>query len=136
MILGIILQVKILFMVMNVQMTVAATKQAIIGLKRRGLMMLMIVAENRNHLLKDVRRMLKKIIKNMTRKIKLLLMVLVVALILPISANAHPGRTNASGCHTCKTNCGSWGLKKGEYHCHVEKVKKAKTEAKSKAKNK
>lgn len=72
----------------------------------------------------------------MTREIKLLLMVLILALILPISANAHPGRTNASGCHTCKTNCKSWGLKKGEYHCHGEKVKKAKVEAKTKAKTK
>ncbi len=33
-------------------------------------------------------------------------------------ASAHPGRTNASGCHTCRTNCPKWGLKDGEYHCH------------------
>lgn len=31
---------------------------------------------------------------------------------------AHPGRTDAFGCHTCKTNCPSWGLYYGEYHCH------------------
>lgn len=32
---------------------------------------------------------------------------------------AHPGRTDStSGCHTCRTNCGSWGLSYGEYHCH------------------
>lgn len=31
---------------------------------------------------------------------------------------AHPGRTNSSGCHYCKTNCSSWGLDDGEYHCH------------------
>jgi micrococcal nuclease len=30
----------------------------------------------------------------------------------------HPGRTNASGCHTCRTNCAKWGLSTGEYHCH------------------
>ena len=33
-------------------------------------------------------------------------------------AAAHPGRTNASGCHTCRTNCSKWGLSTGQYHCH------------------
>lgn len=31
---------------------------------------------------------------------------------------AHPGRTDSSGCHTCRTNCASWGLRNGAYHCH------------------
>ncbi len=31
---------------------------------------------------------------------------------------AHPGNTDAYGCHTCRTNCPSWGLYYGEYHCH------------------
>jgi len=31
---------------------------------------------------------------------------------------AHPGRTDARGCHACRTNCAKWGLKTGEYHCH------------------
>lgn len=31
---------------------------------------------------------------------------------------AHPGRTDAAGCHTCRTNCPKWGLDFGEYHCH------------------
>lgn len=31
---------------------------------------------------------------------------------------AHPGRTDSSGGHTCRTNCGSWGLEYGEYHYH------------------
>lgn len=31
---------------------------------------------------------------------------------------AHPGRTDARGCHTCRTNCAKWGLRTGEYHCH------------------
>ncbi len=31
---------------------------------------------------------------------------------------AHPGRTDSSGCHTCRTNCPDWGLSYGEYHCH------------------
>lgn len=34
---------------------------------------------------------------------------------------AHPGRTDSSGCHTCRTNCASWGLSSGEYHCHQAK---------------
>ncbi len=33
-------------------------------------------------------------------------------------AGAHPGRTNSSGCHTCRTNCSKWGLRYGQYHCH------------------
>jgi len=35
---------------------------------------------------------------------------------------AHPGRTDGSGCHTCRTNCSSWGLSSGEYHCHRAKT--------------
>jgi hypothetical protein len=31
---------------------------------------------------------------------------------------AHPGNTDALGCHTCRTNCSNWGLSYGEYHCH------------------
>jgi hypothetical protein len=31
---------------------------------------------------------------------------------------AHPGRTDANGGHTCRTNCESWGLGYGEYHYH------------------
>jgi len=33
-------------------------------------------------------------------------------------ASAHPGRTDSNGGHTCRTNCGSWGLSTGEYHYH------------------
>jgi hypothetical protein len=31
---------------------------------------------------------------------------------------AHPGRTDASGGHTCRTNCDKWGYSYGEYHSH------------------
>jgi predicted DNA-binding protein YlxM (UPF0122 family) len=31
---------------------------------------------------------------------------------------AHPGRTDANGGHTCRTNCEKWGLDYGEYHYH------------------
>ena len=35
---------------------------------------------------------------------------------------AHPGNTDSSGCHTCRTNCPKWGLSTGEYHCHRAKT--------------
>lgn len=31
---------------------------------------------------------------------------------------AHPGRTDANGCHTCYTNCEKWGYEYGTKHCH------------------
>ncbi|PKN81930.1 MAG: hypothetical protein CVU47_04965 [Chloroflexi bacterium HGW-Chloroflexi-9] len=34
------------------------------------------------------------------------------------TAEAHPGNTDSSGCHTCRTNCPKWGLSYGQYHCH------------------
>jgi hypothetical protein len=34
------------------------------------------------------------------------------------NVEAHPGRTDASGGHTCRTNCENWGLSYGEYHYH------------------
>jgi len=34
------------------------------------------------------------------------------------TTSAHPGGTDSSGCHTCRTNCEDWGLEYGEYHCH------------------
>ncbi|PEF44626.1 hypothetical protein CON22_20805 [Bacillus cereus] len=44
-------------------------------------------------------------------------------LVAPISAYAHPGRTDANGGHTCRKNCAQWGLKDGEYHYHNKKEK-------------
>lgn len=49
---------------------------------------------------------------------KLLLTTGVALLVAPISAYAHPGRTDANGGHTCRTNCEKWGLQNGEYHYH------------------
>jgi hypothetical protein len=80
----------------------------------------------------------------MFKKFEILVLALVISLILPLSVFAHPGRTDANGCHTCRTNCESWGLKYGEYHCHGGNVKEtvkevkntAKTEAKKIAKTK
>lgn len=44
--------------------------------------------------------------------------IIISTLMLPTIVFAHPGRTDSSGCHTCKTNCSSWGLEDYEYHCH------------------
>jgi len=52
---------------------------------------------------------------------KILIFTFSLAVILPTTASAHPGRTDSSGCHTCRTNCPSWGLATGEYHCHRSK---------------
>lgn len=52
-------------------------------------------------------------------KIKFLTIVLL--LLTPVMVFAHSGRTDSSGCHTCRTNCGSYGLSYGEYHCHQAK---------------
>ena len=41
--------------------------------------------------------------------------------LIPVISFAHPGNTDSSGCHTCRTNCSSWGLSTGEYHCHQSK---------------
>ncbi|WP_342480006.1 MBL fold metallo-hydrolase [Paenibacillus sp. FSL L8-0340] len=41
-----------------------------------------------------------------------------VLVLLPIVANAHPGRTDSDGGHYCRTNCAKWGLQDGEYHYH------------------
>ncbi|MEK8126984.1 YHYH domain-containing protein [Paenibacillus filicis] len=43
---------------------------------------------------------------------------LVLFLGVASSVSAHPGRTDAKGGHTCRTNCEKWGLKYGEYHYH------------------
>lgn len=42
--------------------------------------------------------------------------------LFPMMSFAHPGRTDSSGCHTCRTNCSSWGLSTGDYHCHNAKA--------------
>ncbi|KKR08605.1 MAG: Membrane protein [Parcubacteria group bacterium GW2011_GWC2_39_14] len=52
---------------------------------------------------------------------KTFFIVLVIFLFFPALTQAHPGRTDSSGCHTCRTNCAKWGLSSGEYHCHQAK---------------
>jgi hypothetical protein len=53
---------------------------------------------------------------------KLINIALFLLLFWPLASLAHPGRTDAYGCHTCRTNCPSWGLDYDEYHCHNTKA--------------
>jgi endonuclease YncB( thermonuclease family) len=54
----------------------------------------------------------------MTRIFHSLMTGTAILLIAVPAASAHPGRTDGSGCHTCRTNCSRWGLRNGQYHCH------------------
>jgi hypothetical protein len=49
---------------------------------------------------------------------KFLLFFCLLLLVASSPVEAHPGRTDGSGGHTCRTNCASWGLGQGEYHYH------------------
>ena len=52
-------------------------------------------------------------------KLLLFLFILLFLYFIPVSdVYAHPGRTDEYGCHTCRTNCEKYGLEYGEYHCH------------------
>ena len=52
---------------------------------------------------------------------KIIITALVLSVLAPAIALAHPGRTDRRGCHTCYTNCSRWGLRYGQYHCHRAK---------------
>ncbi|MEX2029300.1 MAG: YHYH domain-containing protein [Candidatus Paceibacterota bacterium] len=52
---------------------------------------------------------------------KIILSLIISAIIVPSISFAHPGRTDSSGGHTCRTNCADWGLSTGEYHYHRSK---------------
>lgn len=55
----------------------------------------------------------------MKKEKKIIFILFLITLLMDCNVvYAHPGRTNSSGCHYCKTNCSSWGLDDGEYHCH------------------
>jgi hypothetical protein len=53
---------------------------------------------------------------------KTILFILISLFLFTPTTHAHPGRTDSAGCHTCRTNCASWGLRTGEYHCHKAKA--------------
>lgn len=73
----------------------------------------------------------------MYKNFKFKIFILFLLFIFPISVFAHPGRTDENGCHVCRTNCNSWGLSYGQYHCHngntKGNIKEAKTEARTSA---
>ena len=48
----------------------------------------------------------------------LVVLLVVSSLSLASPVEAHPGRTDSSGGHTCRTNCARWGLSTGQYHRH------------------
>ncbi|KMZ43680.1 MULTISPECIES: YHYH domain-containing protein [Bacillales] len=53
------------------------------------------------------------------KKIISVLALILCFVFLPVQMiEAHPGRTDANGGHTCRTNCEKWGLQYGEYHYH------------------
>ena len=43
---------------------------------------------------------------------------LIMVLGMSVNASAHPGGTDASGGHTCYSNCAAYGLSPGQYHNH------------------
>lgn len=49
---------------------------------------------------------------------KFSIIILIGIFFIPIISSAHRGGTDAYGCHTCHTNCPSYGLSYEEYHCH------------------
>lgn len=53
------------------------------------------------------------------RKILRSLLALIVG--TAAEALAHPGGTDAQGCHVCSSSCSKYGLKNGERHCHAKK---------------
>ncbi|MCE3203421.1 MBL fold metallo-hydrolase [Paenibacillus sonchi] len=54
----------------------------------------------------------------MKKRIAIPMILSVLLILLPVIANAHPGRTDSNGGHYCRTNCAKWGLENGEYHYH------------------
>ena len=48
---------------------------------------------------------------------------LILTLVVPTTALAHPGRTDSNGGHTCKTNCEKWGLEYSQYHWNSREIK-------------
>lgn len=59
-----------------------------------------------------------------------------LALSFTPSVDAHPGKLDKNGGHTCRTNGAKWGLKDGEYHYHNPdgSIKRVSTNSSSKQK--
>lgn len=54
----------------------------------------------------------------MKKRMVVLFVLFSMLFLIPNIVLAHPGRTDSSGCHACRTNCSKWGLNNNEYHCH------------------
>lgn len=67
------------------------------------------------------------------KKNSVFIFVVLIFLCIPVVVNAHPGRTDANGCHYCRTNCAKWGLSNGEYHCHNNSSSNTETIVKQKS---
>jgi hypothetical protein len=52
----------------------------------------------------------------LSKKVLSILITIWILVVNPVLA--HPGNTDSSGGHTCRTNCEQWGLNYGEYHYH------------------
>lgn len=63
-----------------------------------------------------------------------ILPLLVLLIVVPQLASAHPGNTAADGCHYCRTNCDKWGVPWNERHCHNAKPVKTVPKAVSSSK--
>ncbi len=50
-----------------------------------------------------------------------LILILMLSLLGPVLALAHPGKTDYQDAHRCLKNCVEWDLDYGEYHLHDEK---------------
>lgn len=51
-------------------------------------------------------------------RLKIIAFIVLFFVLSTTQVSAHPGRTDASGGHTCRTNCEKWGYGYGEYHTH------------------
>lgn len=53
------------------------------------------------------------------KMLKIFILFSLLMTLVPNYAGAHPGRTDGSGGHTCRTNCTEkWGIPYGDYHYH------------------
>jgi len=68
-------------------------------------------------------------------KINKYLILIIFLTLTPFSVFAHPGKTDAKGCHVCKSNCEKWSLEKDQNHCHISPIetKEVRTDARKNA---
>lgn len=54
----------------------------------------------------------------MMKNMKYIFLLTLVFMASPLFVNAHPGNTDSSGGHYCRTNCSSWGVPWNQWHSH------------------